>query len=277
MTVSPDVIDAVLERLGFSDRPAADHPGLDALYLAWSRHVPFDNLVKRIHLIGGSPDPFPNGPPGAFLAAYLRDGTGGTCWPSSGGLHALLAGVGFDARRGSAAMYDNLSGPVHSHGTVIVRIDGVDYWVDTSMLTDRVFPLAPGEETHLDDPLHPVRVEPVDRRWRVWWPHPFLDEKIGCLLLDDDVTADHYLARYEFSRGMSPFNTGLHATHNSEGARVTIAFGQRFERRVEGTTSIELDASTRDRVLIDEFRYSESIVAQLPEDDPQPARERPRS
>ena len=124
----------------------------------------------------GSADPFPNGPPDAFLAAYLRDGTGGTCWPSSGGLHALLVALGFDARRGSAAMYDNLSGPIHTHGTVIVRIDGVDYWVDSSMLTDRVFPFVRGEETHLDDPLHPVRVEPVDQLWRVWWPHPFLDE-----------------------------------------------------------------------------------------------------
>jgi len=272
VTISPDVVDAVLERLGFSDRPTPDRAGLDAVYLAWSRRVPFDNLVKRIHLAGVSPDPFPNGPPGAFFAAYLRDGTGGTCWPSSGGLHALLVEVGFDARRGSAAMYDNLSGPVHSHGTVIVRIDGVDYWVDSSMLTDRVFPLVPGAETYLDDPLHPVRVEPVDQLWRVWWPHPFLDEKIGCLLLDDDVTADHYLARYEFSRGMSPFNTGLHATHNFESARVTIAFGRRFERTPDGTTSTKLEAGARDRVLIDEFGYSEAIVAQLPEDEPQPAR-----
>jgi len=130
----------------------------------------------------------------------------------------------------------------------------------------------PSEEARFDDPLHPVRVEPVDHLWRVWWPHPFLDEKIGCLLLDDDVTADHYLARYEFSRGMSPFNTGLHATHNFESARVTIAFGRRFERTPDGTTSTKLEAGARDRVLIDEFGYSEAIVAQLPEDEPQPAR-----
>ena len=67
---------------------------------------------------------------------------------------------------------------------------------------------------------------------------------------------------------MSPFDTGLHATHNYDGARVTIAFGQRFERRVDGTTSEGLDAAERKRVLIEEFGYSESIVAQLPQDDP---------
>ena len=177
------------------------------VYGAWCRRVPFDNLVKRIHLVSGSADPFPNGPPDAFFAAWLRDGTGGTCWPSSGGLHALLVALGFDARRGSAAMYDNLSGPIHTHGTVIVRIDGVDYWVDSSMLTERPLPLVPSRRRHSTIRCSPVRAEPVDDLWRVWWPHPFLDEMIGCLLLDDDVTAEHYLARYELSRGMSPFNT----------------------------------------------------------------------
>src|SRR5262249_50865700 len=154
-----------------------------------------------------------------------------------------------------------------------VRVEGVDYWVDSSMLTDRVFPLVRGEETFVHGPLHPVRVEPVDALWRVWWPHPFLDEKIGCLLLDDDVTEAHYLARYEASREMTPFNVSLHATRNaSDDARVTLAFGQRFERRADGTTSVPLARDERDRVLVDEFGYSEEIVARLPEDDPRPPR-----
>ena len=33
--------------------------------------------------------------------------------------------------------------------------------------------------------MHAVRVEPVDDLWRVWWTHPFLDEQLPCLLLDD--------------------------------------------------------------------------------------------
>ncbi len=263
----PDLTDAVLERLDLVARPDTDLAGLSEVYLAWCRHVPFDNVVKRIHLVSGSAEPFPNGPADAFLAAWLRDGTGGTCWPSSAGLHGLLDALGFDARRGSAAMYDNLSGPIHTHGTVIVRIDGADYWVDSSMLSDRVLPLVLHEETRLDDPLHPMRAEPVDDLWRVWWPHPFLAENIGCLLLDDDTTADHYLERYEWSRGWSPFNTGLHATRNVDGARVTLAFGQRFERRPDATTSAPLEGDERRRVLIEEFGYSESIVDQLPPDD----------
>lgn len=272
--LTPDLTDAVLDRLGLSDRPPTDLAGLDLVYGAWCRRVPFDNLVKRIHLAGGSAEPIPNGPPAAFFESWLRDGTGGTCWPSSGGLHALLVALRFDARRGSAAMRDDLTGPIHTHGTVIVRVDGVDHWVDSSMLTGRVFPMLPGE-THLDDPVHRARVEPVDRLCRVWWTHPFLDEMLGCLLLDDDVSAAHYLTRYEWSRGMSPFNAAVYATRSLERARVTVAFGQRFERRADGITSAPL-GDDRDRVLVDEFGYSEAIVAQLPTDDPPPARGEPR-
>ncbi len=272
VTLSPDLAEAVLERLGLDQRLAPDAAGLRQLYAAWCRHVPFDNLVKRIHLVGGATEQFPNGPPEAFFHLWLEHGTGGTCWPSSGGLHALLVTLGFDARRGSAAMYDNFTGPIHTHGTVLVRLDGVDHWVDSSMLTEVVLPLVPGEETRHDHPVSPLRAEPVDDLWRVWWTSAANGSDIGCLLLDRDVTAEHYLARYEASRDMSPFNTSLHSTRNIDGARITLAGGQRFERRAEGITSAPL-GDDRDRVLIEEFGYSEAIGAQLPAHAPAPGRE----
>jgi N-hydroxyarylamine O-acetyltransferase len=268
VTLAPATTEAVLEKLGLSDRPEPDRDGLDTLYLAWCRAVPFDNLVKRIHLGGGSAAPFPNGDPDWFLRSFVRDGTGGTCWPGSGGLHALLTALGFDARRGSGAMYDNLSGPIHTHGTVIVRIDGVDHWVDSSMLTNGPLPLTRGVETRRPDPVSPVRAEPVDELWRVWWTGAGDAAEIGCLLLDDDVTAEHFLVRYEASRGMSPFNTRVYATRNTADARVTIGGMTRYERTAAGITSAELVDRDRDRVLVEEFGFSEEIVAQLPPDDP---------
>jgi hypothetical protein len=137
------------------------------------------------------------------------------------------------------------------------------------MLTGQAFPVRPGEETGLEDALHAVRVEPVEQSWRVWWTHPFLPESLGCLLLDDDVTGEHYLARYEWSRQMSPFNLSLHATRNTTEARVTLAFDHRFSRTVEDTTSEPL-GDDRARVLVEDFGYSEEIVAALPADDPDP-------
>jgi N-hydroxyarylamine O-acetyltransferase len=265
--LSPDFTEAVLTKLGFSERPAPDQAGLQRLYGAWCRRVPFDNLVKRIHLASGSAARFPNGPPDAFFDSWLAHGTGGTCWPSAGGLHALLRSLGFDARRGSAAMYDNLSGPIHTHGTTLVRVDGVDYWADSSMLTDVALPLVRHEPTRHDDPVGPVWAEPVDDLWRVWWTSAANGEEIGCLLLDDDTTSEHYLVRYEASRDMSPFNTAVYANRNTDEARVTIANGRRFERRPSGITSAPV-GDDRDRVLIEEFGYSEEIVARLPADDP---------
>jgi len=266
VAIDPALTEAVLERLGLADRPAPDRAGLDTVYLAWCRAVPFDNLVKRIHLAGGSPAPFPNTDAEWFLRAFVRDGTGGTCWPSAGGLHAMLTALGFDARRGSGAMYDHLSGPIHTHGTVIVRIDGADYWVDSSMLTDVPIPLRRGEETRRDDPVSPVRAEPVDHLWRVWWTGAGDAADIPCLLLDDNVTADHFDVRYEASRAMSPFNTRVYATRNAAGARITIGGSTRYERTPAGIASEEV--VDRDRMLVEEFGYSEAIVAQLPADDP---------
>ena len=268
-------MEGVLNRLGLGHRPAPDADGLARVYRAWCRSVSFDNVVKRIHLASGDPAPLPNGPPEAFFGTYLRHGTGGTCWPSSAGLYALLAGLGFDVRRGSAAMRDDVVGPIHTHGTLLVRLadvddGGADHWVDTSMLTDRVLPLSPGEETAREDPLHPFRAEPVGPMWRIWWAHPFLPERVGCLLLADDVTAEHYQDRYEWSRGSSPFNAALYATRNTPAARITVAFGQRFERTVDGTTNRVLGDGERERILIEEFGYSEEIVAALPADDTTP-------
>jgi N-hydroxyarylamine O-acetyltransferase len=272
VALTPDMTEAVLAKLGRPDRPAPDREGLDKVYAAWCARVPFDNLVKRIHLTSGSTEPIANGPPVAFFESWLRHGTGGTCWPSSGGLHALLVTLGFDARRGSAAMFDNFTGPIHTHGTTLVRLDGRDHWVDSSMLTNVPLPLIPHEASRHHDPVSPVWSEPVDDLWRVWWTGGADGKEIGCLLLDDDVSAEHYFVRYEASRDMSPFNTALYATHNNVDTRVTLTFDTRFERRPEGITSTPL-GDERDRVLIEEFGYSEEIVARLPADEPLPVQE----
>ena len=115
------LIEPVLDKLGV-DRAAVtpDTDGLGLVYGAWCRGVPFDNVVKRIHLASGDATPIPNGNPEAFFASWLEHGTGGTCWPSTLALHALLEALGFDVRIGSAAMRDDLAPDVHSHGTLLV-------------------------------------------------------------------------------------------------------------------------------------------------------------
>jgi N-hydroxyarylamine O-acetyltransferase len=264
--LAPATVEAVLDRLGFGAAPEPALDGLERVYAAWCRTVPFDNVVKRIHLVSGSASPFPNARPQEFFDLFLAHGTGGTCWPSSRALCALLQALGFDARLASAAMDDRAAGPVHTHGTTIVRADDREYWVDSSMLTDRPLPLVRDTTTHLDHPIRPVRAEPAGRFWRVFWTPAAFGSEMGCLLLDDDVAGEHYDTRYEASRGFGPFNAGLYATRNRAGAVFSVCLGQRCERDAAGFRSSELGAE-RNRILVEELGYSEEIVQRLPEDD----------
>jgi N-hydroxyarylamine O-acetyltransferase len=266
--LAPPTRDAVLDRLGFSGTPTVDRPGLDAVYLAWCRTVPFDNVIKRIDIVGGTA-PFRNDLPEDFFALFLAHGTGGTCWPSTRALAALLRSIGFDVRLGSASMADDVAGRVHTHGTILATLDDELLWVDTSMLTDVPVPLVRGAATALAHPFRPVRVEPVDDLWRVHWMQSARPASMGCLLLDDDVDGDHYSARYEWSRGWSPFNTSLFATTNRDDHVVSLAGAHRFVRDTDGVRDEGLlDGDARRQALVEEFGYSEEIADLLPADEP---------
>jgi arylamine N-acetyltransferase len=259
-------VESVLDRLGFTTTPSADRRGLAAIYVAWCRNIPFDNLVKRADLAARTA-PFRNDEPEAFFALYLEHGTGGTCWPSSRALGALLRAVGFDLTLGSAAMADEVFGVQHTHGTVLVNIAGERWWVDSSMLTDEPVPLRQGVSTALAHPLRPVRIDPVDDRWRVHWKPANGGPTMGCLLLDDDVNEDHYSERYEWSRGPSPFNGAVHATTNRSDRALTIRADRYTVLDAGGAHhSEQLDLDARAALLVDEFGYSEEVVAALPPD-----------
>ncbi|HEY1739866.1 MAG TPA: arylamine N-acetyltransferase [Acidimicrobiia bacterium] len=265
------LIDPVLAKLGV-DRGSVtpDAAGLELVYGAWCRGVPFDNLVKRIHLASGDATPIPNCDPDAFFASWLEHGTGGTCWPSTLALHALLVVLGFDVRIGSAAMRDDLAPDVHSHGTLLVTtFDGADrlWWVDSSMLTDAPVPLRAGSATQLDHPLRPVRVEPVDGGlWRVFWTSSSTGGELPCRLLDDDVTVEHCRARYEWSREFSPFNQSLYTTRNTADAVHTWAMGSLATLGRDGVHTTEVAATDRSAVLQATFGYSADILARVPPD-----------
>ncbi len=266
-TLSVPTLELVLERLGFSTFPAPGPRGLRAVYRAWCRKVPFDNVMKRIDLVEGY-TPLRNTLPEDFFNLWLVHGIGGTCWPSSRALGALLHTLGFDARLGSAAMGDEIFGREHTHGTVIVALDDEQYWVDSSMLTDEPVLLVSGQPTELDHPLRPVRVEPVEAAWRVHWESGAQAGTLGCLLLDPNVDGDHYSTRYEWSRGMSRFNTALFATKNRDREVVTMGGGAFIRLDHDGRHSDgPLSPERRRELLIDEFGYSEAIVEALPPDD----------
>ena len=250
----------MFERLGLARRPNADRAGLEALYGAWCLHVPFDNVRKRIALAGGGSAPLPGGLPEDFLDAYLEHGTGGTCWPSSNGLHALVSACGFDVRRVSASMFDRND---HNHGSLIVRLDGSEWLVDSSMLTGFPIPLDRTRGGSFGDSVHPIRVEPSSPAALVHWGMSQSTGTMPCRLMQDPVDQTFYLERYEISRGYSVFNTALYARKNFPGKLVSYVGNKRHEKTPSGVTTTELTAPQLRTALVDEMGYSPRIVEEL--------------
>ena len=260
--VSSATAEMVLERFRFSGRPALTLGGLDELYRAWCRNVPFDNVRKRIALASGQNGALPGGTAEDFFTNWLAHGAGGTCWPTSNALYSLLGWCGFEARRISASMQDD---GTPNHGSVIVRIGGDDFLVDSSMLTERVIPLRLGERFEVDDPVHPMVVEPVGDSWRIWWGYTMNTGTMPCRLLEDPVEHSFYLARYEISREMSPFNVALYARRNLEGRLVSFLGRNRFSKSKAGIESAELADEDLSIALRRDLGLSAELVSRLRE------------
>ena len=263
--LDPERRDAVLDHLGFSSAPGVDLDGLTAIYRAWCARVPFDNLRKLIALHGGAPGPLPGLDANDFFEAWLDHRTGGTCWPSANGLHALLVGAGFDSRRVTASMFDRGE---PSHGTTIVTIDGVEHLVDSSMLTGRPLPLDPAAPTATSGPGLRHRARPVEEGWLFEFARVATDDPLPCRTLSPDATPLAFFEeRYEVSRSWSPFNTHVNVLVNRDGRAISYGGGRRFGRSTgasEGEVTDEaLDGEELRTALVDEIGYSDRIVDEL--------------
>lgn len=259
-----DLRDRVLGRLGFTAPPPATVDGLTTLYSVWGRSVPFDNPQKRLALATGLAAPLPCATPEEFFARYLAHGTGATCWPSSVALHALLRACGFHATRLAGMMVPSGVG----HGSVLVRIADQDLLVDT-VIGDSPLPL-PGAGTAAGVEVAGGRVEPHGPLWRIWYLHPAREEQCSFDVKERDVPFPRVLAGYEASRTNSRFNTRLFALKNVAGGAVCVTRGARHFRNAGGLSRRELAPGELEHLLVQEFGYSEEIVARLPPDEPEP-------
>lgn len=221
----------VAQRLGLDARLPTDILGLNTLYAAWCSNVPFDNVRKLIALRTGDSGPLPGSDPTDFLENFLEHGTGGTCWSSSNALFEMVVGYGFDARRVAGSMRDL---GVPGHGSVKVKVNGMDWMVDSSMLT--MFPIPLTNELYVyRDERFGVEVEPTpEGSHLVWFNTPPYDDYFPCRLLIDPVTYEFYLERYEISRTNGPFNHHISIRYNRGDAR-TVLQGPTRHRTTDAT------------------------------------------
>lgn len=249
------VLDRVLDRLDLSREIECDLAGLGRVYRAWCTRVPFDNTAKLIALGNRSPGLLPGIDATEFFERFLTHGAGGTCWPTSNALFALLSAMHFNARRAAGSMRDT---GIVSHGTTKVQISNIDWLADSSMLTNEPLPLT-DEPFVGEDPLIPIEVHMNRGDHIVWWDLPPNESYIPCRLLHDDVSHEFYIQRYEASRERSPFNERIYARRNL-GDRMLIITGNR--RLVKTRHGID-DSILSERELYDSLGSEIGISTEL--------------
>jgi N-hydroxyarylamine O-acetyltransferase len=239
----PALTERVLTKLGLQQRPEPTLPGLTAVYAAWCRRVPFDNLRKLMSLRSRQPGPLPGDDPADFFDAWLRDGTGGTCWAGAGAMHALWSSLGFQSKRVIATM---LAGPDAraNHGTVIVAVDGQQYLVDSAILHDA-----------------PLLMAPDQQPWITRWQPLHQLAGIDCRIDEVGVSADRFRIAHEGTRARGPFNDQPYVRINREDKVIGLAQGHHLEIDARGAViRRELPAEASVRFLVEEIGVRDLIA-----------------
>lgn len=268
--LSRQLVEQALTKLELQRRPEPTLEGLHTLYATWCRHVPFDNVRKIIHVRSGDAGPLPGSTPEDFFAAWLKYGTGGTCWSGAGALQALLTALGFDAVRGIATMLAAPDLPPN-HGTVRVTFGGACYLVDSAMLCVQPLRLESNQETAVVHPAWGLRCSQKNDHWYVQWRPLHKVDGFECRLEHFGAEAGEFQTKYENTRGWSPFNYEVTARVNRQDSVVGTAFGHAVKLNNDGSVSRKpINHAERVRLLIEDIGMSEEIVRQLPEDVPTP-------
>jgi N-hydroxyarylamine O-acetyltransferase len=275
MTTGTDLTSAVADRLGLGALPADDLEALTAVYRAWCRAVPFDNVRKRIFQAAGATGPVPGATAEEFLADLLAGGTGGTCWSTSLGLTALLRALGFDAAPKAATMMTDPDVRAN-HCSVVVELGvGRHYVVDSSLLTE--VPLAipeVGAESAVESRLHPVRMrrtapEHVDVDWL---PAHSRGAFVTVRIERDPVTDAQVAAWHDRTRGYSLFNQALYVRRNTATGIDVYGRGRFVEVAADGTTTERrITPAELPALLTGRFGLAPAVVAAIPPDDAGPA------
>lgn len=268
--LAPALVERVLEKLKLSIQPAPTLAGLRTLYAAWCCNVPFDNVRKLIHLQRKDAAPLPGDQPADFFEAWLRYGTGGTCWAGNGALHALLVSLGFTSARGLATMLVTANLPPN-HGTVAVDCEGKRYLVDASILHGEPLELAESGHAAVSHPSWGVQFDVRAGQKIVRWRPLHRPEGFDCRIDQLGASAETFGTFHEKSRPWSLFNYQLYGRLNRGGTVIGTAFGQRIEFDAAGTLLQRgLDGQARLRFVVEELGIKEEIAVLLPADVPTP-------
>lgn len=275
-TLSPDLVERALTKLGFTNLPSLDLTGLNALCDAFCSSVPFDNIQKRIWFAGDQTTPLTGGDPTEFFENWLTHGTGGTCWPINGGMCALVQSLSFEARRiaGSMIIEGVSVSRGANHGSVVVTLDGVDYLIDANIGAFKALPLVPDTAGSTGEGLHDISAVPIEGGFDVvWYTGINREEPLRFRPEPEHDPVDHafFLEAYNRSKskGRDLFNYALYICRHFPNSIVTLGRKNKITVAADNTaTKTEISDAERRRVLVEELGISEEIAEALPPDVP---------
>ena len=261
--LSQELVEQILMKLGFSAPPPISIAGLSSLYRAWCHKVPFDNILKRIHLAAGNPAPLPGYDDTDFYKKWLRYGVGGLCWSGNGALHALLKALGFSSRIGTATMVIDDKQPPN-HGTVTVQIENQLFLVDASMMHNTPLPLDSEHPSAIDHPAWGLTCTPNEGKWLIQCRLLHMPDGCPCRIEDLSVSRNTFRQLNEVTRTLSPFNNSLYVRLNVQESVLGISAGMavNFTPSGEMHTTL-LSPQDRHSMLVDVMGISEEIIYQI--------------
>ena len=166
MIRSNDLLEAYLDRIGFSGTPGVNLATLLAVHRAHGLSVPYEAV-----------DVFAGQTVSLDLAAIkekiIRNRRGGWCYEQNGLLAWALGAIGFDVRKAVAGAYNGAPGPdiMGNHVVVLVTLDGKTWLCDLGLGDALRAPVPLQEGVHHDGPLV-FRLERLPGGlWR-FWNHP---------------------------------------------------------------------------------------------------------
>lgn len=237
-TLEPELVEQVVDRLGLGNI-AVDADGVERLYAAWCRHVPFDNVRKLVARWNGVVD-LPGNTAADYFAGWLEHGTGGTCWSSANALTVLARALGLSAHRMWGTFFDR---PEMNHGTTVVRHGGTDWLLDSSLLTGRPHPLDESSSA-VSHYGYRTRLRPEGSTW-VLHADSARGHELMCRLHPGERDLTEFRERHEWSRVHSIFNTELYvlrhlgdAVHCLMGERLTTWTGEGMSTTILGDSDL---------------------------------------
>ena len=209
------------------------------------RRVPFDNVLKLIHLAEERPGPLPGSTAESFFEAWLEHGTGGTCWSGNGALHGLLEALGFDVARVIATMLSSPRASAPNHGSVLATVDGERWLVDASILCGSPIRIPDAGEPGGEGPL--PRFNWLDGRPAVLWRTASAPEGFHCRIERIGADADRVGRAPPADARRSPFNYQLNArlleARRASASRAGSGSGSTRTARVSPSSSTARGAS----------------------------------